>query len=182
MPSHQSLMPREAVPSLDLPLVGGGNFSLSDQTPENFTLVVFYRGRHCPICSMYLGDLNRKAADFAERGVNIVVASTDEEDRATDAKSEWKLDNLDVAYGMTIDKAREWGLYVSASRGKTSIGIVEPDLFSEPGVYLIRPDQTLYYGATQTMPFARPGFADLLKAVEFAVDKDYPARGEVARS
>lgn len=171
-------MPREAVPALDLPLVGGGNWSLADQNPENFTLIVFYRGRHCPICSMYLGDLNRKAADFAERGVKIVVVSVDGEQRAADARSEWKLENLDVAYGMSIEKARELGLYISAGRGKTSTGIEEPELFSEPGVYLVRPDQTLYYGATQTMPFARPGFADLLKAVDFAIDKNYPARGE----
>ena len=78
------------------------------------------------------------------------------------------------------EKAREWGLYVSSGRGKTSIGIEEPALFSEPGVFLARPDQTLYYGATQAMPFARPGFADLLGAVKFAVEKDYSARGEVA--
>lgn len=180
MTPHISLMPRVAVPPLDLPLVGGGNWSLAEQNPENFTLVVFYRGRHCPICSMYLADLNRKAADFAERGVSIVAASTDGEDRAADAKSEWKLENLKIAYDLSIEEAREWGLYISAGRGKTSIGIEEPDLFSEPGVFLIRPDQTLYYGATQTMPFARPGFADLLKAVEFAVEKNYPARGEVA--
>lgn len=180
MTSHNSLMPRVAVPSLDLPLVGGGNWVLAEQNPENFTLIVFYRGRHCPICSMYLGDLNRKAADFAERGVSIVAASTDGEERATDAKSEWKLDNLKITYDLSIENAREWGLYVSAGRGKTSMGIEEPDFFSEPGVFLTRPDQTLYYGATQTMPFARPGFADLLKAVEFAVDKNYPARGEVA--
>jgi hypothetical protein len=51
-------------------------------------------------------------------------------------------------------------------------------LFSEPGVFLIKPDQTLYYGSTQTMPFARPSFADLLAAVDFAIQKDYPARGE----
>lgn len=180
MTPHISLMPRVAVPPLDLPLVGGGNWSMAEQNPENFTLVVFYRGRHCPICSMYLADLNRKAADFVERGVSIVAASTDGEDRAADAKSEWKLENLKIAYDLSIKEAREWGLYISAGRGKTSIGIEEPDLFSEPGVFLIRPDQTLYYGATQTMPFARPGFADLLKAVEFAVEKNYPARGEVA--
>ena len=180
MTPHVSLMPRAAVPSLDLPLVGGSTWSLAEQNPENFTLVVFYRGRHCPICSLYLSDLKRKAADFAERGVGIVAASTDGGERAANAKSEWKLDNLNIAYDMSIEEARKWGLYVSAGRGKTSIGIEEPDLFSEPGVFLVRPDQTLYYGATQTMPFARPGFADLLKAVEFAVEKNYPARGEVA--
>ncbi len=61
---------------------------------------------------------------------------------------------------------------------KTSIGIEEPAKFSEPGIFLIKPDKTLYYGATQTMPFARPSFAELIKAVEFSITKNYPARGE----
>ncbi len=61
-------------------------------------------------------------------------------------------------------------------RGATSIGIEEPALFSEPGVFLARPDGTFYYGSTQTMPFARPSFSDLLAAVDFAIAKDYPAR------
>lgn len=83
-----------------------------------------------------------------------------------------------VGYGLSLKTAKEWGLYISASRGKTSIGIEEPALFSEPGVFLVRPDGTLYYGAVQTMPFARPPFQDLLGAIDFAVAKDYPARGE----
>ena len=37
---------------------------------------------------------------------------------------------------------------------------------------------TLYYGAVQTMPFARPIFSDLVGAIDFALAKDYPARGE----
>jgi hypothetical protein len=28
------------------------------------------------------------------------------------------------------------------------------------------------------MPFARPSFAELIKAVEFSITKNYPARGE----
>lgn len=76
------------------------------------------------------------------------------------------------------DQAREWGLYISTSRGMTSIGIEEPARFSEPGVFLVRPDGTLYYGAVQTMPFARPHFDELLAAIDFALAKDYPARGE----
>ena len=172
-------MPREPTPRLDLPLLDGGSWSLNDQKPSNFTLVVFYRGLHCPICSAYIKDLNRRVADFAERGVGIVVASTDTRERAQSAWDDWRLDQLQVGYGMSLETARTWGLYVSTGRGKTSIGIEEPEQFSEPGVFLVRPDQTLYYAAYQTMPFARPSFADLLKAVDFAIEKDYPARGEV---
>ena len=81
-------------------------------------------------------------------------------------------------YGLGLQTARSWGLYISAGRGLTSIGIEEPALFSEPGVFLIKPEGTLYYGSTQTMPFARPQFQDLLGAIDFAIAKDYPARGE----
>jgi len=42
----------------------------------------------------------------------------------------------------------------------------------------VRPDGTLYYGAVQTMPFARPPFDELLVALDFALDKNCPARGE----
>ena len=83
-------------------------------------------------------------------------------------------------YGLGLQTARSWGLYISAGRGATSIGIEEPALFSEPGVFLIKPDGTLYYGSTQTMPFARPQFQDLLGAIDVAIAKDYPARGEYA--
>jgi hypothetical protein len=34
------------------------------------------------------------------------------------------------------------------------------------------------YAAVQAMPFARPPFSELLQAIDFAIVKDYPARGE----
>jgi peroxiredoxin len=173
------LFRRQPVPDLELPLVGGGTWRLAGQTPKHFTMIVFYRGRHCPQCSFYLADLNGKADAFEARGVTILTASSDGEDRAADARATWKLDNLAVAYGLGLDKAREWGLYISTGRGKTSSGIEEPPLFSEPGLFLVRPDRTLYFAAVQTMPFARPHFADILKALDFVIEKDYPARGEV---
>ena len=89
-----------------------------------------------------------------------------------------KAQSLKFAYGLSLRGARQWGLYISASRGKTSIGIDEPELFSEPGVFIVKPDGTLFYGAVQTMPFARPQFQDLLGAIDFAIANDYPARGE----
>jgi hypothetical protein len=85
---------------------------------------------------------------------------------------------LRIGYGLSLAKAREWGLYVSASRGKTSIGIEEPALFSEPGLFLVRPDNTVYYLSVQSMPFVRPNFAEMVQALDFVIKNDYPARGE----
>ncbi len=179
MSEIKPLMPRQKVPDLELPLVGGGTIGLSDETPENFTMLVVYRGLHCPICSMYLGDLNRKVAQFKEKGVRVIVASSDDQARAEKAKADWGLDNLDIAYGMSLEEGRNWGLYVSAGIGTTSSGFEEPAQFLEPGLFFIRPDQTLYFATVQTMPFARPAFGDILKALDFVIAKGYPARGEV---
>ncbi|MDZ7703574.1 MAG: peroxiredoxin-like family protein [Trueperaceae bacterium] len=174
-----TLIPRQPVPSLDVPTVGGGRWRLGDAAPDNFTLVVFYRGRHCPVCSKYMRELERLLPDFSERGVEVVGISSDGAERAESAKTDWKLDNLTVGYDLSLDKAREWGLFISSGKGKSSTGHDEPALFSEPALYLVRPDGTLYFGAVQTMPFARPHFEDIVQAVDFVLSKDYPARGEV---
>jgi hypothetical protein len=87
-------------------------------------------------------------------------------------------DDLKFGYGLPLTMAKDWGLYISTGRGKTSIGIEEPDLFSEPGVFLVKPDGTLYFASVQTMPFVRPHFQEMLGALDFVKKNDYPARGE----
>jgi alkyl hydroperoxide reductase subunit AhpC len=173
-----ALMPRQHVPSLNLPLTTGDRYVGGQQPGERFDLLVFYRGLHCPICAKYLLELERLGEDFQKRGVRIIAISSDEVSRGQAMADKVQARLIEFAYGLDLGMARQWGLYISASKGKTSIGLEEPALFSEPGVFLIKPDQTLYYGSTQTMPFARPSFSDLLAAVDFAIQKDYPARGE----
>lgn len=174
----QALLPRHPVPALNVPLVGGGKFILGASPGEKFDLIVFYRGLHCPLCAKYLLELERLSGDFASRGVQVVAVSSDTEERGTEMAQKVQASGVKFGYDLSLKSARQWGLYISTSRGKTSIGIDEPALFSEPGVFIMRPDGTLYYGAVQTMPFARPGFQDLLGAIDFAIAKDYPARGE----
>jgi peroxiredoxin len=172
------LFPRQAVPALKLPTVAHGDFELNAPAPERFTLVVFYRGLHCPICLKYLLELGRLQPEFAKRGVAVVAVSSDDAERAKAMADKVKAPDLPFGHGLPLAEARQWGLYLSTSRGKTSVGIEEPALFAEPGVFIVRPDGALYYGAVQTMPFARPHFDELLAAIDFAIAKDYPARGE----
>ena len=179
MTEINTLIPRQATPALEVSTVNGGIWKLSEQRPENFTLVVFYRGFHCPVCGNQLRDLERHLEAFAERGVNVIAVSSDSKERAEKAKQDWKLNNLVIGYGISLDTAREWGLYISTSRGVTSTGVMEPDMFSEPAQYLIRPDGTLFFGSVQTMPFARPRFDDIIGAIDFVLKNNYPARGEV---
>ena len=178
MTTPTPLMPRAAVPKLDVALTDGSRFVLGQDPGKAFDLIVFYRGLHCPICTKYLMELERLEPEFRQRGVQVVAISSDDADRAGQMAEKVKAKGVKVGYGLALDAARAWGLYISTSRGKTSTGVEEPALFSEPGVFLVRPDGTLYYGSTQTMPFARPAFQDLLGAIDFAIAKDYPARGE----
>jgi peroxiredoxin len=170
--------PRQPVPPLEVETIGGGSWKLADQKPDSFTMVVFYRGLHCPQCSRYLQGLAGQLGAFEERGVGVIAISCDSRERAEETPGKWELDGLEIGYGLTIDRARDWGLYISNSRGATSAGIEETRQFNEPGLFLVRPDGTLYWAAVQSVPFARPHFEEVLSAIDFIKSKDYPARGE----
>ena len=126
-------IPRQPVPALSVETIAHGRWNLADSKPANFTLIVVYRGLHCPICRPYLSELNRLAGEFVQRGVEVIALSSDNAERAAQAVRDWKLIATRVGYGLSIDDARTWGLYVSTSRGKTSTGFEEPALFAEPG-------------------------------------------------
>ncbi len=172
------LIPRQKVPALTLPTLDHGKFDLFADDSERGTVICFYRGLHCPICANYLTELEKRTPEFAERGVKTVAISSDGEERTRAMQAKIGSENLRFAYDLSLAKAKEWGLYISTGRGKTSIGIEEPDLFSEPGLFMVTPDQALYYGSVQTMPFVRPHFSELVAALDFAIEKNYPARGE----
>ena len=176
---HPPLIPRQPVPELSVETLGGSTWKMSEQSPETFTLVVLFRGLHCPICASYLSDLQRKLGDFAKQGVNVIAISSDSKQRAKKSVEDWGLDKLTLGYGLDLNTARRWGLFISMGRGPTSSGIEETRLFSEPGLRLIPSDGTLYLGSVQTMPFSRPGFAEILNGVKSALEKDHPAHGQV---
>lgn len=164
--------PRKKIPELELNLINGTKWRLSEQNPENFTMLVFYRGKHCPKCKDQLEELQEKYEQFVDKGVNLIAISSDTEEKAKGTYKEWNISDIPLAYGYPIDEARDWGLFISTGVKD------EPEKFIEPGLFLVRPDGTLYSASIQSMPFARPHFDDLMKAISFIVKKDYPARGE----
>lgn len=167
------LKPGSTAPDIDLPLTIEARFALADQTPDAFTMLVFYRGKHCPICKKYLEEIGGRLDDFTSRGINVFAVSMDSEDRAMVVDSEWKTGNLSLAHSLPEEQAREWGLYISEGRADSE----EPDVFSEPGLFLLKPDRTVHFAQTQNAPWTRPSLDDLLKGIDFTLDKDYPTRG-----
>jgi peroxiredoxin len=76
------IKPTQSVPDLSVETVGGDTWRLSDQSPESFTVIEFYRGYHCPRCKVQLLDLDQKLARFTERGCSVIAISMDGQDRA----------------------------------------------------------------------------------------------------
>lgn len=172
------LIPREQAPALEVETLDNGRFTLSNESPERMTLVCFYRGLHCPICATYIKELERLTPEFAARGVSTIAISSDDSARARQMAEKIGAANLRIGFDLSLENARRWGLYISAGRGKTSIGIEEPAHFSEPGVFLVKADNSVYYLSVQSMPFVRPSFSEMAQAMDFVIKADYPARGE----
>lgn len=166
------LLSGSPAPELDVPLAGGGRWRLSEQSPQNFTLIIVFRGVHCSFCKPEVEKLQTLKAQLAEIGVEAFAVSMDGEDRAARMSSEWALDDLPVGYGMSLDQARAWGLYISRQ-----VKDVEPDIFSEPGCFLVRPDGTLYSQFQSTAPWMRLDLDVLLRGIKIALERGTPPRG-----
>jgi peroxiredoxin len=164
--------PTELAPDLTVPLLRGGTYRLADQRPRTFTMVVFFRGLHCPVCRAQLSELERRMAEFEQRGIELIVVSGETRERTAQLAQEWRLERLPLAYGLTEDQMRAWGLFISHG-----INSGEPSLFNEPGLFLISPDHTVYYESILSMPVGRPRVDDLLSGIDYWVSQGYPARG-----
>jgi peroxiredoxin len=167
------VLPGAPAPALELPLVGDGTFRLADERPALFTMVVFFRGLHCPVCHSQLRELARRLDELEELGIGVVAVSGEDADRSAELVREWGVERLRVGYGLTEERMRTWGLFVS--RG---ISEAEPATFNEPGLFLVRPDGTVYYESLLSMPVGRPRLDDLLQGIAFWTANGYPARGE----
>ncbi|UCH74684.1 MAG: redoxin domain-containing protein [Rhodospirillales bacterium] len=166
------VIPGTRVPRLDVALVGGGRWTLEERAGERFAVIEFYRGLHCPRCARRLQEIDARLDELARYGATFFALSTDTEERARRAVEEWRLANLAVGYGISIDEARCWGLVISES-----IAEKEPYPFCEPGLFIVRPDGELYLSFLTTAPFLRPDYDMLMECLDFTIRRDYPPRG-----
>lgn len=91
----------------------------------------------------------------------MLAVSGHEEERAQRAHEDWGIAGLDVGYGLSIERMREWGLFVSAG-----ITDEEPAQFGEPGLFLVSPDGRVFYEALSSMPFGRPPLGEIRGGVD----------------
>ncbi len=168
-------MPGVAAPGISVESLDndGGRWSLNDAKADRFALLAFYRGHHCPVCKEQLQQLDQRVEAFGDLGVELITISANDAETAEATRRDWELKNLRIGYGLTEEQMKDWGLYASES-----IKPEEPEIFCEPGLFLVTTDELkLFYASITSMPFGRPDPDEMLDAVKFIVEEDYPARG-----
>ncbi len=169
------VIPGDTMPAIDARLVGGERWALAREKPEKLSLLAFYRGIFCPICRVWLGELDRLVPEFEKRGVSVIALTCDKKEGAEKAVADWNLKNLRVGYKLDVEDARRAGLYISEGRGLNLVtNAKEPMLFAEPALLLVRPEGELYAAWIQSTPYARVHIGEILSAVDNFTAKNLP--------
>ncbi len=154
------------LPSLELPLVGGGARHLDRPGDARFVVLVFYRGSHCRRCNPYLNRFQALLDDFEACSAEVIAVSADDRARAEKSVAAWGLDRLQVAYDFPLSKAGDWGLYVT-ERGKPE----DPPFFTEPALFVVGPDGKLDHGIINTAQRLRPNPDDILQHLRDRIEE-----------
>ncbi|MEM8751064.1 MAG: redoxin domain-containing protein [Pseudomonadota bacterium] len=153
------------------PSVQGGETVTIGAPKDRWTMLIVYRGKHCPRCKRYLNKLNDALESWTDV-MDVLVVSADTKEKALADREEFGW-NFDLCYGLTEAQMRSLGLYVSEplSDAETT------GLFAEPGTFAIRPDGSLMLVDISNGPAARPDLEELLDGMKFNIDNDRPVRG-----
>ena len=172
-PSHKPAA-GAALPGFTATQLDGSPMSFDGSNGQWFLLVV-YRGKHCGRCKKYLNKLESMQSDWHKAGFGILAVSADSVEKANADKNEFGW-TFDMACKLSETDMTKLGLYISDP--------LSPDeadgRFAEPGIFCIRPDNTVQIAAISNGPSARPDLEELLDGMIFTIDNDKPARGTAA--
>lgn len=153
----------------------GSEINLSEPSkPYDWRVVVVYRGKHCPVCTRYLTELNAFVPALSELGIDLVAVSADTLEKANTHMLEVE-PVYPVAYGLSVEQMQQLGLYISEPRSPEETDRV----FAEPGLFVINEQGQLQVVDIANAPFARPNFESLVMGLGFVrnPDNNYPIRG-----
>ncbi len=164
-----------ALPTISVSKLGGGELTLGvPEAPYDWQLVVVYRGKHCPLCTRFLGELNDSLPALNELGVDLVAVSADPLNKTQDQIEPLDL-KFKVGYDLSLAQMQQLGLYISHPRSPE-----ENDRpFAEPGMFAINAEGKLQLVDYSNAPFLRPHLPGVIAGLGFIrnPDNNYPIRG-----
>lgn len=160
-------------PTVEVRDLEGGTVELGKPTGDtDWKLVVVYRGRHCPLCTKYLNNLEGFRQNLLEAGIDLAAVSGDSRSQLQE-----HLGELDVSYpfyyGLSIEQMQALGLYISHPRSEQETD--HP--FPEPGLFVINGDNQVQVVDISNNPFVRPEPGALTSGLSWIRQNSYPIRG-----
>lgn len=140
----------------------------------DWKMVVVYRGRHCPMCTKYLNQLETYTGELSRLGIDLVAVSGDSREQL-----KAHLEKLDVSFpllhGLTIEQMEALGVYISHPRSEQETD--HP--FPEPGLFVVNDDGEVQVVDISNNPFSRPALEQLVSGLAWIKnpENNYPIRG-----
>ncbi|WP_163831821.1 redoxin domain-containing protein [Spartinivicinus ruber] len=140
----------------------------------DWKMIVAYRGKHCPLCTKYLNELQEFKQRLEKIGIDLIAVSADSKEQLEDHKKQLIV-NFKLAYGLTIEQMQQLGLYLSYPRSEQETDHV----FSEPGLFIVNNEGNIQVVDISNNPFVRPELESLVRGLEWIREpsNQYPARG-----
>ncbi len=175
MATSVKLKAGESFPEITTTQLNGSQITLGKPLGDATWQAVFvYRGKHCPLCTKYLNELEGYKQAFAEAGVDIVAVSADSKAQLEEHKQKLEV-SFPLAYGLTEEQMKQLGLYISQPRSEQ-----ETDHnFAEPGLFVVNEHGKLHVVDMSNNPFVRPELGALSRGLAWIrnPDNNYPIRG-----
>ncbi|NLS14069.1 redoxin family protein [Vibrio sp. SM6] len=136
--------------------------------------VFVYRGKHCPLCTEYLNEIERFLPAFEAAGVGVIAVSADAEHQLAEHMDKLNV-SFPIAYGLTEDELKTLGVYISTPRSE-----LETDHnFAEPALFVVNDEGNLHVVDLSNNPYVRPELNALTRGLAWIRDPNnhYPIRG-----
>jgi peroxiredoxin len=166
--------PGTVFPLASLASVTGGEVSLLPSGGDKWKVIFVYRGIFCPVCAMFLPEVDTLVSAFKARNLELVAISADGAADAEAFAGRVNLQHLPVGYDLSVEQMHQLGLYVS-DRIHAENGNTKP--FSEPAVFVVNSDNIIQMVEISNSPAFRPTVDMLLEVVDFIKTTGYPIRG-----
>jgi len=158
--------------------VADANMSVRDLSrptgSHDWMLVVVYRGRHCPLCTRYLNELEPLLPNLSEIGVDLAAVSGDSPEQLAAHREKLQV-SFPLFHSLSLPQMKQLGLYISDPRSPQETD--HP--FAEPGLFVINEKGTLQVVDISNNPFVRPDLKTLISGLKWIRDpkNNYPIRG-----
>ncbi len=163
--------PADPFPPIAFKMMSGGTTTVADSLGK-WVMLIVYRGDHCPRCKTYISRLHELAGGYAERGVELLLATMDPQAivQRTIDENKW---TLPVAHSLSVAECQQLSVYLTDHEADYELD----GPYAEPGLYLINPEGITQVIATSNSPSVRPDLEVVLDGIIGTQERNLPIRG-----